>query len=239
MVEDTLSPTSDVDALRWRAKYANDRPSDYESLVVLLWRAVAGTALAGFAFPTVMTLAGICTGRLSLGEAIALLMASVVLMGVPSGFVAFVASLPVTVVAGIVGRLMGVTERDAWFASLVGGWSGFFCLPLGGPGPGTVDCGYRPGHCHWAGRRWRLRLLPAGGKWSHPRRRGPLRRAKAIWHNDGRSGAGRRRTRAAKTWRLPGGDRDDGGWDPGCDHWAWSRGERLRAATPRRGRCFT
>lgn len=129
------------ESIHWRPRHSGQRRFDYESLIGLLALAVAGTALAGVVFPTVLVLVEVCFGDggpqgLDTGG---YLFGVAFLGGMVGGMLAFIVSVPVALFAALIGRLIGVTGRDVWYASLVGSWTGFFAihLLLGGTGMGT------------------------------------------------------------------------------------------------------
>ncbi len=105
---------------------------DFESVIWMLSVAIWGTALAGAAFPLIL---GICelafgfSGPVGISD-LAFLFPFGLLGGMVGGMLALTLSVPVAVFAGVVAWLSRINGRDVWFASLVGGWTGYFATHL-------------------------------------------------------------------------------------------------------------
>ncbi|HEX6961358.1 MAG TPA: hypothetical protein VF175_05790 [Lacipirellula sp.] len=103
----------------------------FDSVVAMMVLALAGAVVAGAAFPTVFGL-----GLLVLGHDSAWLsdggyfFAFALLGGMVGGMIAFIVSIPVLAFAIVLAWLLRVSARDVWFASLIGGWTGFFAVSL-------------------------------------------------------------------------------------------------------------
>jgi hypothetical protein len=123
---DSSPPTSiEVAARRRRGEGAD---YDFEPVIGMLSMAIFGTALAGAAFPLVL---GLCELAFGFGGPLRIadggfLFAFALLGGMVGGVLALFLSVPVALFAGVVAWLSRITERDVWFASLVGGWTGYF-----------------------------------------------------------------------------------------------------------------
>jgi hypothetical protein len=98
----------------------------------MLALALAGTALAGVAYPAVLSLVelvvglGISSGGFDGGFHFAFAL----LGGMVGGMIALGLGLVVATFAGVIAWLSGISQRDVWFASLVGGWTGFFAAHM-------------------------------------------------------------------------------------------------------------
>lgn len=98
----------------------------------MLGLAIIGTTLAGAAYPLVI---GLCDLVFGMTNAVPIpdggyLFAFALLGGLVGGGLAFCVSLPVAIFAGAIAWLSRITARDVWFASLVGGWTGYFATHL-------------------------------------------------------------------------------------------------------------
>lgn len=123
-----LAPKS-ADAPQRAAKVTD---YDFISVAGMLSLAVLGTALAGGVFPLVL---GLCELLFGFSGAIRIsdggyFFGFALVGGMVGGFLALQLSLPVAMFAGIVAWLSRITGRDVWFASLVGGWTGYFATHL-------------------------------------------------------------------------------------------------------------
>ena len=91
-----------------------------------------GDGIAGEAFPLVLGLCELAfgfSGPLSISDG-GYLFAFALLGGMVGGVLALALSVPVAVLAGAIAWLSRITARDVWFASLVGGWTGYFATHL-------------------------------------------------------------------------------------------------------------
>jgi hypothetical protein len=104
----------------------------FEPVVGMLGLAIVGTTLAGVAYPLVIGLVDLAFGMTSAVPTPdgGYLFAFALLGGMVGGLLAFCVSLPVAMFAGAIAWLSRITARDVWFASLVGGWTGYFATHL-------------------------------------------------------------------------------------------------------------
>jgi hypothetical protein len=121
--------TADADASRTREL---SQSGPFEAVVVMLALALTGTVLGGAAFPTVLVLIDIALGlgihpRSSDG---AYFVAYAMLGGMVGAMIAGGVGLVVATFAAVIAWLSGISHRDVWFASLVGGWTGFFAAHM-------------------------------------------------------------------------------------------------------------
>jgi hypothetical protein len=104
----------------------------YGSLVGMLVLSVAGSTLAGMAFPAVLVIYELTIGvgdRLGRPEG-GYLAAFVILGGLVGGMLALGVGALVATLAGAIAWLASIPTRSIWFASLIGGWTGFFAVHL-------------------------------------------------------------------------------------------------------------
>jgi hypothetical protein len=104
----------------------------FEAVVGMLALALTGTALAGIAYPAVLSLVDLIVGLgiSSRGFDGSFHVAFALLGGMVGGMIALALGIVVATFAGVIAWLSGITHRDVWFASLVGGWTGFFAAHM-------------------------------------------------------------------------------------------------------------
>jgi hypothetical protein len=127
--EATLSTPVAGDARQLPAEFAE---YDFEPVMGMLSLAMWGTALAGAAFPLILGIiepAFGFSGPLSISD-VAFLFPFALLGGMVGGALALTHSIPVASLASGIAWLSRITGRDVWFASLVGGWTGYFATHL-------------------------------------------------------------------------------------------------------------
>jgi len=128
---DSNGPLRAADATDATRRTSGAEAPSFESVVGMLSLAVVGTTLAGAAFPLIL---GVCIHAMRLGSGWisdgGYFFSFVLLGGMIGGMLAFTVSLPVALLAGVIAWLSRISTRDVWFASLVGGWTGFFATHL-------------------------------------------------------------------------------------------------------------
>jgi hypothetical protein len=106
-------------------------PSNFEGVAAMLSIAVIGTTLGGAVFPIVLGLAQLAlgTGYPWIGDG-GYFFSFALLGGLVGGMLALIVGLAALSFAAVIAWLSGITPRDVWFASLIGGWTGFFATHL-------------------------------------------------------------------------------------------------------------
>lgn len=103
-------------------------PFDFTATAGMLSLAVAGTAFAGGAFPSVMVVADAIGNYVVNGPSrpASNVVAVIILGGMVGFMVALVVGFLLGIIALLVAWLCSLPAGTVWFESLVGGWAGFF-----------------------------------------------------------------------------------------------------------------
>lgn len=116
---------------RLARKRPGHRQIDFDSSWGVFALAVGGAALAGGAYPLLLAIVKLSTGTGLGGSPDGAELACFALTGGIAGFcLALVVATHLAVFVGLVGWICGIAPKSIWFASLIGGWTGFLASQL-------------------------------------------------------------------------------------------------------------
>ena len=128
---DSMGPIGGEQVTRFVPETPLRRRIDWGSSWGMLALAVGGAGLAGGLYPLVLALVKLTLDAGLGGSPDGAELAAFVLLGGMVGFcLALIVAINVAIFAALVGWTSGIASKSIWFASLIGGWSGFLATHM-------------------------------------------------------------------------------------------------------------